>query len=241
MNRVAHKGLVTAMVAGGLLAGAGHAQADSAAQGGSSDSPGVLSGNSVQVPVDIPVNLCGNTLNVVGLLNSASGNSCANVSGPASGRTSAGARPGRHAGAAANESAGSRASGSRSGSGSGAHAGGGARNSPGVLSGNSLQLPIDLPLNITGNGVSVVGVGNSSSGNTAVNGGTPQTEPPAPPAHDPIPAPPAADPVQAPDAAPAAPTLAHTGTDGLPYTAGASVALLLGGVILYRRSRPGRG
>ncbi|WP_164873176.1 chaplin, partial [Streptomyces resistomycificus] len=42
-------------------------------------SPGVLSGNVVQVPIHVPVNVCGNTVNVIGLLNPAFGNQCANV------------------------------------------------------------------------------------------------------------------------------------------------------------------
>ncbi|MFJ4412308.1 chaplin [Streptomyces sp. NPDC088910] len=239
MNRVAQKGLVTAMVAGGLLAGAGYAQADSAAQGDTTGSPGVLSGNSVEVPVSIPVNVCGNTINVIGLLNPVTGNACANTSAPAATHSSPGARPGRHAGAPADERA--VPAGTNSGSGGGAHAAGGTRNSPGLLSGNSIRLPIDVPVNITGNSVNVVGIGNPSTGNTSTNGSTPPvvkptpvpTAPPAP-AHTPVPAPPNVE-------DPAAPTLAHTGADGLPYTAGGSAALLLGGVVLYRRFRPGRG
>ncbi|WP_272926149.1 MULTISPECIES: chaplin [unclassified Streptomyces] len=57
---------------------AGVATADSGAQGAATDSPGVISGNAVQVPVHVPVNVCGNTVNVIGLLNPAFGNSCAN-------------------------------------------------------------------------------------------------------------------------------------------------------------------
>ncbi|MDX6311974.1 MAG: hypothetical protein QOF84_5143 [Streptomyces sp.] len=41
-------------------------------------SPGVLSGNVIQVPISIPINVCGNTVNVVGLLNPAHGNVCIN-------------------------------------------------------------------------------------------------------------------------------------------------------------------
>jgi len=83
MNRVARKGLLTAMVAGGVLASvasAGRAQADPTAEGGSSGSPGVLSGNSVSVPVDVPVNVCGNSVDVAGLLDPAMGNRCADTS-----------------------------------------------------------------------------------------------------------------------------------------------------------------
>lgn len=43
-----------------------------------SNRPGVSSGNVVQAPVEVPVNVCGNTVNVVGLLNPAHGNLCVN-------------------------------------------------------------------------------------------------------------------------------------------------------------------
>ncbi|WP_442940664.1 chaplin [Nostoc sp.] len=42
-------------------------------------SPGVLSGNLVQVPVHVPVNVCGNSISVIGLLNPAFGNTCVNA------------------------------------------------------------------------------------------------------------------------------------------------------------------
>jgi hypothetical protein len=63
-----------------VLGGAGLAVADAGAQGAAVHSPGVLSGNLVQVPVNIPINLCGNTVNVIGLLNPAFGNNCVNHS-----------------------------------------------------------------------------------------------------------------------------------------------------------------
>jgi hypothetical protein len=69
-----------AVVAGAILAfgGAAPAFADAGAEGAAVKSPGVLSGNVVQVPVHVPVNVCGNTINVVGLLNPAFGNKCVN-------------------------------------------------------------------------------------------------------------------------------------------------------------------
>jgi hypothetical protein len=69
---------VAAATGGLVLAGAGLAVADSGAQGAAVGSPGVISGNVIQVPVHIPVNLCGNTVSVVGLLNPALGNTCIN-------------------------------------------------------------------------------------------------------------------------------------------------------------------
>ena len=69
-----------AVVAGAIMAlgMAAPAFADADAQGAAIGSPGVLSGNVVQVPVHVPVNACGNSINVVGLLNPAFGNTCEN-------------------------------------------------------------------------------------------------------------------------------------------------------------------
>ncbi|MFG3101127.1 chaplin [Streptomyces sp. NPDC048182] len=64
-----------------VLGGSTAALADSGAQGAAVGSPGVASGNVIQVPIDVPVNVCGNTVNVIGLLNPAFGNYCANTSG----------------------------------------------------------------------------------------------------------------------------------------------------------------
>ncbi|MGX1270070.1 chaplin [Streptomyces phaeoluteigriseus] len=71
----------TAAVVAGLvlaLGGAAPAFADAGANGAAIGSPGVLSGNVVQVPIHIPINVCGNTVNVIGLLNPAAGNVCVN-------------------------------------------------------------------------------------------------------------------------------------------------------------------
>ncbi|MGW5124770.1 chaplin [Streptomyces sp. NPDC004069] len=69
-----------AVVTGALVAlgMAGPAFADSGATGTAANSPGVLSGNVIQLPVHVPVNVCGNTVDVVALLNPAFGNTCAN-------------------------------------------------------------------------------------------------------------------------------------------------------------------
>ncbi|SER85526.1 Small secreted domain [Streptomyces sp. yr375] len=69
-----------AVVAGLILAlgGAAPAFADAGANGAAIGSPGVLSGNVVQVPIHIPINVCGNTINVIALLNPSAGNVCVN-------------------------------------------------------------------------------------------------------------------------------------------------------------------
>ncbi|MFB7217210.1 chaplin [Streptomyces sp. NPDC056227] len=142
--------IVMAAASGILTAAGGYAFADASADGASANSPGVGSGNAVQVPVHVPVNLCGNTVNVVGLLNPAVGNECENTD---SGRGDDGTR--------------------------GASAEGSASDSPGVLSGNLIQAPVDIPVNACGNSVDVVGALNPASGNGCANGDrSSTTEPP---------------------------------------------------------------
>ena len=72
---------VAAATGGLVLAAAGVASAHggAGAEGVAAGSPGVVSGNQVQIPVHVPVNVCGNTVSVIGLINTAFGNHCANV------------------------------------------------------------------------------------------------------------------------------------------------------------------
>ncbi|MFD9792502.1 chaplin [Streptomyces sp. NPDC059070] len=67
-----------ALASAAALSGAGVAVADAGADGVAAGSPGVLSGNVVQIPIHVPINLCGNSVNVIGLLNPAVGNTCIN-------------------------------------------------------------------------------------------------------------------------------------------------------------------
>ncbi|MFE5794894.1 chaplin [Streptomyces sp. NPDC056503] len=258
MRQMGRSGLATLLVTGGALAlSAGAAHANSGAEGAAVGSPGVGSGNTLQVPVHVPVNLCGNTVNVVGLLNPAVGNSCANVSAPAGEKRDGG--PGRtHKDEAVTPRGGEQTDTRGGASGGGAANGGGAtaeshaEGSPGVLSGNGLQLPVDLPLNVVGNSVNVVGIGNPAVGNTGVNAPStpeePQVEiptprpqtpvrnlPPKPVAEQEKPAAPA--PVLVPQGEASHAVLASTGGDSVGYAAAGSAALLLGGALMYRRAR----
>jgi hypothetical protein len=70
--------VAASLAATALLAGAQTAVADSDAEGAAIGSPGVISGNDIQVPIQLPINLCGNTINLVGLLNPTAGNVCVN-------------------------------------------------------------------------------------------------------------------------------------------------------------------
>ncbi|MCA1221750.1 chaplin [Streptomyces sp. 8L] len=78
MNGIKKAALLVATA--GIVAGsaAGTAAADGGANAGAVGSPGVLSGNVVQVPIHVPVNACGNSVDVIGLLNPAFGNACGN-------------------------------------------------------------------------------------------------------------------------------------------------------------------
>ncbi|WP_232734043.1 chaplin [Kitasatospora sp. CB02891] len=78
------KAAVLSVAAAGLVLGsAGLANASAEAEGVAANSPGVLSGNQIQVPVHVPVNVCGNSINIIGLLNPAFGNTCVNADGGA--------------------------------------------------------------------------------------------------------------------------------------------------------------
>lgn len=163
MRQVTRKGLMTVAAATGVIAAAGGAaHADSAANGSSSNSPGVLSGNTVQAPVHAPVNVCGNTVDVVGVLNPAMGNKCANTSGSSGGYGDDGGYGGGSGG---------------SGSSSDGHASG----SPGVGSGNHVEAPVDVPVNVCGNSVDIIGIGNPATGNDCVNDGSGGGHPGTPP------------------------------------------------------------
>ncbi|MFF0832423.1 MULTISPECIES: chaplin [unclassified Streptomyces] len=78
MSRIA-KGLVlTSAAVAAVAGGVGVAAADSGADGLAANSPGVLSGNVIEAPIHVPVNVCGDTVDVIGLLNPAFGNACEN-------------------------------------------------------------------------------------------------------------------------------------------------------------------
>ncbi|MGW8745013.1 chaplin family protein [Streptomyces sp. NPDC055794] len=232
MRRVTRNGVLAVAASGALAvtmpAYAAFASDGATADGSSAGSPGLISGNTVQLPVDVPVNVCGNTVNVVGLLNPSAGNGCANTG----------------KGGASHESDTAHKGTGAAGTSGGAHAEGSGKDSPGVLSGNGVQLPVHLPVNVSGNSVNVVGIGNPAVGNESTNGSDDDPEPPLQAAAEPEPSAPEkerAQPEPVPHAAPPreSAALAHTGAEQtLPVLAGGA-ALVLGGAVLYRRFRPG--
>ncbi|MGW7420511.1 chaplin [Streptomyces sp. NPDC054813] len=81
MRQTLSRGMVVAAAATSVLSlYAGPAFADTDATGTAGGSPGVVSGNNVQAPVNVPVGVCGNSIDVAAVLNPAFGNSCANAS-----------------------------------------------------------------------------------------------------------------------------------------------------------------
>ncbi|MFF8099110.1 chaplin [Streptomyces sp. NPDC016640] len=203
------------------------------AEGGTQDSPGVLSGNNVQAPVHVPVNACGNGVNGAAALNEASGSTCANTSGHDA--TSEDRSPHAHEESSHADSG-------------GAHAVGGAQGSPGLLSGNTVQVPLHVPVNACGDTVDVLAVFNEASDSLCVNdsghGGKeePGEETPEPPAKvrtPPAPGheePPAEEERERPGNPP---HLAETGSEGLISASAAGAVLITGGAMLYRRGRLG--
>lgn len=235
MRQVTRKGLITVAAAGGVLAlSGGAALADATASGGAENSPGVLSGNSVQAPVHAPVNVCGNTANVAGALNPTFGNKCVNDGGD-----HGPAKPDR--GHDGDEQHDGRPDGPHRGGHQvgGSTAEGHASNSPGLGSGNQVQAPIEAPVNACGNSVDVVGLLNPTFGNECVNESGPDWEPPADEPRDETPDRPEAPEPNAPEPHTVEqPELAQTGAGYQMETAlGMGASLVLGGAVLYRRAR----
>ncbi|MET7301969.1 chaplin [Embleya sp. NPDC005575] len=79
MSRIAKAAVLTATVGAALAGAAGPAMASSDADGAAVGSPGVISGNNLQAPVHIPVNLCGNSFNFLAAINPTFGNTCVNA------------------------------------------------------------------------------------------------------------------------------------------------------------------
>ncbi|WP_322741163.1 chaplin [Streptomyces hygroscopicus] len=189
------------------------------ATGTTTDSPGVASGNTVQVPVNAPINLCGNGVTAVGGLNPVSGNGCAPAAAqpaplqPATVPPAPAEPPVQGVPAVPAQTprdSGSGQTGGNVGSGT-------TQNNAG--SGVSQHLPV-----------------NDQGARSPQVGTSPQKTPNMP--HMPH-MPHVGTPAVAPRGMGAhqAPVLAKTGSDGVIAASAVSVAMLTGGLILYRRGR----
>ncbi|MEV8318264.1 chaplin [Streptomyces sp. NPDC059900] len=207
--------LATAAAATSILSLSGSNAFAADGNGVTAGSPGVLSGNSVQAPVGVPVNACGNTADVVGAANPTFGNNCANHEAspkehasaparvPSQERTSSTSadRPGHgpqaHAPAPAPAPAPARHThhsahpAQHPGTHSVAH--GDAVGSPGVGTGNNAKAPADVPVNACGNTADVIGLLNPVMGNGCAEG---TSAPAFPEEHEAPPAGPEAPPAE---------------------------------------------
>ncbi|MFF5100916.1 chaplin family protein [Streptomyces sp. NPDC000134] len=205
------RGMAAAAAATSVLSFYGApALADAQADGIAKNSSGFMSGNVVQVPVNAPVNACGNTVDAAAALNPSFGNKCRqghddhgygsgygsdDDSGYGSGYGSDD-DSGYGSGYGSDEESGY---GDDDGPDSGAY--GESEGSSGVGSGNAVQVPVDSPVNACGNTVDAVGALNPVAGTKCEQGGyghdeTPPKSPPdghTPPADDEEKSPPSDD------------------------------------------------
>ncbi|MFB7509589.1 chaplin [Streptomyces broussonetiae] len=73
------RSFATTAVLAGFLAMGGSVTAfaaDPNPVGTATNSPGVVSGDVIQLPIDVNANVCGDSIDIIGLLNPASNNSC---------------------------------------------------------------------------------------------------------------------------------------------------------------------
>lgn len=145
MHNTAKRGVVFAVATGGLLlAGAAQSTAEAAvgiAQNGGGPA-GVLSGDSIDIPAGISLNVCGNGIAVLGTTTptaDCSGETAGAASGSAAKTTTA----------AVAGSTGRRG---------------------GVLSALAVRAPINVPVNVCGNLAAVAGTADSGSGSTCSAG-----------------------------------------------------------------------
>src|SRR6266571_3168446 len=174
--------------AGFLLIGGAAANAASTA-----DNFGVLGGNQVQAPIQAPISVTGNA---IGLLGSASATSHGGASGTAGGAAAAGSTSdnfgigsGNQAGVSllapvsvAGNAIGGLGSANATATGSGAGAGsamlspnatGTSSGNFGILGGNQVHAPVQVPISITGNSIGLLGTASAAShgANGATAGG----------------------------------------------------------------------
>ncbi|GGS46041.1 chaplin [Streptomyces cinerochromogenes] len=243
MRQTLSKGMAVAAAATGMLSlYAGAALADSRADGAAQGSPGVLSGNNVQAPVTVPVNVCGNSVDAAAALNPAFANSCANVGHAANTNGQAGGEHHEEYGAPGDHSDyGSPVDHSTPPTGGSTTAPpyGGKETTPPPYGGKETTPPPyggkeTTPPPYGGGYGSPPGGGHSTppGGHTTPPYGGDESTPPGT-GHTP---PPGGGGEEHP---PQPPVLAHTGGDGpaMIATSAASAALITAGAILYRRGR----
>jgi ChpA-C len=189
---------------------AGSAGPGAAATSSTRSSGGIASGNTIQIPINIGIDLCGNNVKAGSLKDTAGGGACETQSGSSASSTtshSGGIGSGNNVQAPVNVpilacdntvggvvvkdtlggadcSAGAPGSGSSSAPAGSGGAGAGAQtdHSGGILSGNIVQAPVNVPVDACGNDVNAVTLESTESGSDCENSaeGSAPTMPGAP-------------------------------------------------------------
>ncbi|GAA1989654.1 chaplin family protein [Catenulispora subtropica] len=215
MHAFVRKGLLLSVATGTVvLGGAAAASAATSAtvNGLTADSPGAVAGNTVQGAGDAPIQVCGDTGAAGAALDGAYGDDCRVLGGRAAADGFAAHSPGAVSGNvgslaanvpveacgldAAAVAAAVQADGDHCVDGhTAAVAHGAAVDSPGLVSGNVLQLAANAPISVCGDSIALIGFHDQADGNTCVNGGPEHSGPPmGPPAGTPPMGPPSMDP-----------------------------------------------
>ncbi|MBZ9637945.1 chaplin [Streptomyces sp. PSKA30] len=240
MRQTLSRGVFAAAAATGILSLYGSsALAGTNAAEATEEASGVLSGNSLKVPVKVPLDLCGKTADAVAVLNDSFGNVCGNTSDKkAVKKKAAKASEGTYdtSGGDTTDVYGTQI----------------AKDASGVLSGNSLEVPVEVPVNACGISGEVLAALDQAVGTSCSYGdsgyGTDEVTTPKPSETPTIstPASPAPRAKETPRARQMPPAevqlgesgeLAETGSGALMAASAASAALLAGGVLVYRRTR----
>jgi hypothetical protein len=191
MHGIAKRGLaLVAATSGIVLGGAAFASADTGAitTATTSYSGGAVAGWAAQVPVDVPVNICGNSVEALAFKEMVHGTTCTNnkpgATATATTTRSGGLGAGNTAQVAANvpvNICGNTVAGAavkndyegstctNNASGPGAAATSSVDHSGGILSGNTAQVAANVPINACGNVVGLGVVKNYYAGQTCTN------------------------------------------------------------------------
>ncbi|MCP9946231.1 chaplin [Streptomyces somaliensis] len=169
---------------GALALAAGTARADTDAFAAAFDSVGTVTGDEMQLPMDSPVSVCGDTVNAEGLLDPEAGSTCED-------REETRASHGDGSGTSRDsDDESDRESDREGGHDGGATALAGVIGSPGGLSDDGVRLPVDLPVKVSGDAVSIVAFDESDFDDSGESGGKPPAQDVTPPEQA---APPAGD------------------------------------------------
>jgi hypothetical protein len=217
------------VVAGMALAltGQGAAQADTAAQAGTTSGNGsVGSGNQLVLPVSVPIDLCGNVVAALGLGRAECTGGAAVAGGAGSGGTAGGSADSPGLGKVEQAAPTAQNAGASGTSGTG-----------GLLSGNEISVPVTVPVTVCGNAAAVLGEATASCQSPRPS--TPRKSPvPPQPRHVMQSAPTRHPKVIHPETASVAGILPITGVNLAGMTAGAAVFLTVGaGTLLGARRR----